>query len=317
MKSRMLLIGKNGQIGHALEQELSAGGNLVAVGREQLDLTSPEAIRATIRNTKPQLIINAAAYTAVDRAETDERAAFAINATAPAVMAETGKEIGAVLIHYSTDYVFDGKATKPYREGDATNPINAYGRTKLAGENAIRDSGIGHFIFRTSWVYSARGSNFLLTMLRLASQHEELRVVDDQIGTPTSSLAIASATARIVSKLSGVDGEMLEEVRGSRGIYHMTARGATNWAEFAEAIVEQGAVTLQSQDKPAWFRSATGDSSRLAQRVVHIPSSQYLSPARRPAFGLLSNDRLERQFKVQLPDWREQLCRVFDARLSG
>jgi dTDP-4-dehydrorhamnose reductase len=242
---------------------------------------------------------------------------LAINAEAPAVIAETGREIGAVLIHYSTDYVFDGKATKPYREDDATNPVNAYGRTKLAGENAIRESGIAHFIFRTSWIYSTRGSNFLLTMLRLASQHEELRVVDDQIGAPTSSVAIASATARIVSKLSGVPGEMLEEVRGLGGTYHVTAGGATNWAEFAEAIVEQGAVTMQSRNNPAWFRKATGDSSQLAQRVIHIPSSQYRTPTKRPAFSLLSNARLRSQLKVQLPDWREQLYRVFDAHLSG
>jgi dTDP-4-dehydrorhamnose reductase len=316
MKGTILLIGKNGQIGHALEQELSAGGNLAAVGREQLDLTSPDAVRATIRNIKPQLIINAAAYTAVDQAETAERAALTINAEAPAVIAETGREIGAALIHYSTDYVFDGKATKPYREEDETNPINAYGRTKLAGENAIRDSGIGHFIFRTSWVYSTRGSNFLLTMLRLASQHEELRVVDDQIGAPTSSVAIACATARIVSKLSGVPGEMLEKVIGSGGTYHMTAGGATNWAEFAEAIVEQGVLTIQSGNKPAWFQIATGNSSRLAQRVIHIPSSQYSTRAERPAFSLLSNARLIGKLKVQLPDWREQLGRVFDAIAS-
>jgi dTDP-4-dehydrorhamnose reductase len=317
MKGKILLIGKNGQIGHALERELSAGGELTAVGREELDLTSPDAIRATIRSIKPQLIINAAAYTAVDRAETDEAAALALNATAPGVIAETGREIGAVLIHYSTDYVFDGKATSPYREEDETNPLNAYGRTKLAGENAIRDSGIGHFIFRTSWVYSTRGSNFLLTMLRLASRHEELRVVGDQIGAPTSSVAIASATARIVSNLGGVSGEMLEEVRRSGGIYHMTAGGATNWAEFAEAIVEHGAVILQSRNKPAWFQIATGGASRLAQRVIHIPSSQYPTPAERPAFSLLSNARLRSKLEVQLPDWREQLSRVFDAQASG
>ena len=175
MKPRILLIGKNGQVGHDLQRLLPAYGELTAVDRQQLDLAAPDAIRRGVQEIRPQIIINAAAYTAVDQAEKDELAARAINAIAPGILAEQAKQIGAVLIHYSTDYVFDGTKTTPYEEDDAPHPLGAYGRTKLEGEQAIRDSGVAHLIFRTAWVYSTRGKNFLLTILRLATQREELR----------------------------------------------------------------------------------------------------------------------------------------------
>src|SRR5271154_599031 len=238
MKARILLVGKNGQIGHDLQQLLPAVGETIALGREDLDLSRPDSIRRAVQHTQPQLIINAAAYTSVDQAESDEPAAYAINALAPAVLAESAKRVGAALIHYSTDYVFDGAKSLPYEENDATNPINAYGRTKLAGEKAIRDSGVAHLIFRTAWVYSTRGKNFLLTIMQLATQREELRIVKDQIGAPTCSRKLAEATARIVSNLpSDARGLAAGDLRELSGTYHMTAAGMTSWAEFAGEIL--------------------------------------------------------------------------------
>jgi len=230
MRTKILLIGKNGQVGADLLSLLPPLGEVVALDRRHLDLTKPEEIRRAIREHQPQLIVNAAAYTAVDNAENDEALAHAINAEAPALMAEEAKRIGAAMVHYSTDYVFDGCKNAPYEEDDLPNPINAYGRTKLAGEEGIRASGAPHLIFRTAWVYATRGRNFLLTILRLATQREELRVVRDQIGAPTWSHEIARATAEVLGRLMG-EGDIASALARSGGTYHMTAAGVTNWHE--------------------------------------------------------------------------------------
>lgn len=307
MKPKILLTGKNGQVGADLATLLPDIGELVALGRRQLDLASPAEIRRVIQQVRPQVIINAAAYTAVDQAEKEESIARAINADAPAVMAEEAKKIGAALVHYSTDYVFDGTKTSPYEEDDPTSPINIYGSTKLAGERAIQASGAPHLIFRTSWVYATRGRNFLLTILRLATEREELRVVADQIGAPTWSRKIASATAVIVARIadqSNRRGSLLE----CRGIYNMTAAGETCWSDFATAILVKARETPPST---AWFSAATQNRPIIAQRIVPIPSAEYLTPAPRPQYSVLSNSRLLHEFDVRLENWRDQLNEAF------
>jgi dTDP-4-dehydrorhamnose reductase len=307
MKTKILLIGKDGQLGNDLQNLLPRLGALVATDREQLDLSRPADIRSLIQDFHPALIVNAAAYTAVDLAEEDEPLARAINSVAPAVIAETAKKIGAALVHYSTDYVFDGSKNSPYAENDPPNPINAYGRTKLAGEQAIRDSGVDHLIFRTAWVYSTRGKNFLLTILRLATQREELRIVRDQIGAPTWSREIASASAQVLQQLyNQSDATAAWSERG--GTYHLTAAGETNWYEFTQAILQEAA---QAPDSLAWFRAATNGKELLARRVFPIATAEYPTPARRPAYSVLSNSKLNRVFGIQLPDWRQQLQRAF------
>jgi dTDP-4-dehydrorhamnose reductase len=311
MKPRILLIGKNGQVGHDLQRLLPAYGELTAVDRQQLDLAAPDAIRRAVQEIRPQIIINAAAYTAVDQAEKDELAARAINAIAPGILAEQAKQIGAVLIHYSTDYVFDGTKTTPYEEDDAPHPLGAYGRTKLEGEQAIRDSGVAHLIFRTAWVYSTRGKNFLLTILRLATQREELRIVNDQIGAPTLSHELAEATAKVLSQLPAMKNASMDESQaGLGGTYHMTAGGATNWYEFATTILDDASASIQGK-KPAWLLTALNGAPLVTRRVVPITTAEYPTPARRPPYSVLSNERLEKTFGIRLPDWNTQLRRVF------
>jgi dTDP-4-dehydrorhamnose reductase len=236
MKPRILLTGNNGQIGAELANLLPRLGDLEAFDRQQLDLSKPDQIRRVIRETQPNVIVNAAAYTSVDQAEKDEREAYVINAEAPALMAEETKRIGAILVHYSTDYVFDGLKNCPYDEGDPPNPINAYGRTKLAGEQAIQEVGPPHLIFRTAWVYALTGRNFLLTVLRLATEREELGIVRDQIGAPTWSREIAQATTSVLSQLASRNQEALSNLKG---VYQMTATGQASWCEFAQAILEE------------------------------------------------------------------------------
>ena len=304
-----MLIGKSGQVGSELALVLSRVGDVVSLDRQQLDLSKPDDIRRAIRESRPNLIVNAAAYTAVDQAEKDEISARTVNADAPAVMAEVAKAIRAVLVHYSTDYVFDGTKNAPYVESDAANPINVYGATKLAGEQAIQDSGASHLIFRTAWVYATSGRNFLLTMLRLATQKEELRVVRDQFGAPTWSREIARATAEVLMRLriGDRDGIAPSEVSG---IYHMTAGGETCWHEFAKAILEEASRT--SQDVP-WFAKATSGQPFLARRVTAVTTPEFPTPARRPAYSILSNSRLLGTFGTELPDWRSQLHSAFTA----
>lgn len=310
MSLRILLIGKTGQVGGELATFLPRVGEVVALDRQQLDLSKPDQIRGTIREVRPQIIVNAAAYTAVDQAEADQAAARAINADAPAIIAEEAKNIGAGLVHYSTDYVFDGSKNSPYDENDLANPPSVYGRTKLAGEQAIRNVGVSHLIFRTAWVYGTRGRNFLLTVLRLASQREELRIVRDQIGAPTWCREIARATTSILGRLSA-DGESASSLSGISGTYHMTAGGATTWYGFAQAVLDEAS---QAPPDLPWLAAATNGRPLIVQRVLPITTAEYPTSARRPAYSVLSNSLLTNTFGVHLTDWRAALHNVFRAR---
>jgi dTDP-4-dehydrorhamnose reductase len=307
MKPRILLTGKTGQIGRELQRLLPDLGDVTALDREQLDLSKPTDIQRAIRDVRPHLIVNAAGYTAVDQAEADKATAHVINAVAPALMAEEARSIGAALLHYSTDYVFDGLKTSPYDESDTPNPINVYGKTKLEGEQAIRKSGVPHLIFRTSWVYGTRGRNFLLSILRLATQQRDLRVVSDQVGAPTWSRAVASATSTILAQLldRGFDLASLLKVSGT---YHMTAAGETSWSDFAKAILKE---TLAITPSIPWVTVATNGQQIMAQRVIPISTREYPTAAVRPVYSVLSNARLASTFNYQLPDWRTQLHVVF------
>lgn len=288
-QATILVTGVNGQVGFELLRTLQGLGRVVGVDRATLDLSDLDAIRRVVREVKPSIIVNPAAYTAVDKAETDEAAAQRLNAEAPAVLAEEAKSLGAALIHYSTDYVFDGTKDGAYVEDDATNPQNVYGLTKLEGEQAIAASGCAHLILRTSWVYGRRGKNFLLTMLKLGAERPELRVVADQIGAPTWSNSIATVTAHIVAQ--GLAAQRDGDVnwwRKRSGVYHFSATDETSWHGFAEAI----------------FDIAMGDK---APKVAPIPASDYPVPAKRPANSRMSQEKLARTFGVHLPDWRDAL----------
>jgi dTDP-4-dehydrorhamnose reductase len=307
MKPAILLTGRNGQVGHELEQLLPSVGETIAFDRERLDLADASNIRRTINEIRPNVIVNAAAYTAVDRAESDEAAARAINAEALAVMAEEAKKMGTLLIHYSTDYVFDGTKHSPYEEDDPPNPLGVYGKTKLEGEQAIRESGAQHLIFRTAWVYATRGRNFLLTILRLASEREELRIVRDQMGAPTWCREIARATTSILADRVK-KGLMPNSAQGSSGTYHMTAGGSGSWYDFTRAILDEASRVPANTP---WLTAATQGRSLVAKRVLPITTDQYPTPARRPAYSVLSNSRLNRTFGIELPDWREQVHSAF------
>src|SRR6266436_5131748 len=307
MKPVILLTGKNGQIGAELLRFLPQLGEVVALDREQLDLSKPDDIRRAIREIRPQIIVNAAAYTAVDRAETDEAMAQAVNGEAPGVMAKEAKKIGAALVHYSTDYVFDGSKKTPYDETDAANPINVYGRTKLAAEHAIRSSGVPHLIFRTAWIYATRGRNFLLTILRLATEQEELRIVSDQVGAPTCASDVAAATSKILAGICENSNAAFVLPEAS-GTYHMSAAGQTTWYDFAKTILERAGTT--SRDL-AWLAAATHRRPLIARRVISISTAEFRCSAQRPAYSVLSNSRLIQAFGVALPDWHSQLQQCF------
>lgn len=284
----ILVTGVNGQVGFELLRTLQGLGRVVAVDRARLNLGSPEAIRQCIREVRPTVIVNPAAYTAVDQAETDVAGATRINVDAPAALAEEAKRLGALLIHYSTDYVFDGTLGRPYREDDLTNPRSVYGATKLEGEQAIRASGCAHLIFRTSWVYGLRGKNFLLTMLKLAEQRPELRVVADQIGAPTWAVTLATLTSHVLAQGMAAAVAWPEWVERVGGTYHLSAIGSTSWAGFAEAIFD-GANLLSPP------------------HVTPISTAQYPLPAARPANSRLDCSRFASIFGVVPPDWREAL----------
>ena len=303
MKPVILLTGKSGQVGGQLLRFLPQLGEVVAPDRSQLDLSQPDDIRRVIRKVRPQVIVNAAAYTAVDRAESDETNARVINAEAPGLMAEEAKALGAGMVHYSTDYIFDGLKKTPYEELDHANPINVYGKTKLEGEEAIRSAGIPHLIFRTAWVYATRGRNFLLTILRLATEREELRVVRDQFGAPTSSHEIATSTADILSQVLAKN-SAVSTFSKHCGTYHLTAAGETTWFDFAVAIIEEASHTPLSVP---WFSVATGGRPLITKRIVPITTEEYPTPAARPAYSVLSNVLLARTFGVKMQDWRTQL----------
>lgn len=285
----ILLLGKNGQVGWDLQKALAPLGKLVALDVEDLDLTQPDAIRETVRNIRPHLIVNAAAYTAVDKAEEEPQLAMALNAEAPAILAEEAQRSGAALVHYSTDYVYDGEKDEPYTEADAPNPLSVYGKSKLAGDQAIQAAGIPYLIFRTSWVYGSRGNNFLLTMQRLAREKDEMRIIDDQTGAPTWCRVLARSTANILEQiLSESSPEDMKRFRQASGIYHMTCSGQTSWYGFAQAIVEQTPIT---------------DAARL----IPIPTSEYPTPARRPMNSVLSNQKLRTSFGIIPQDWESAL----------
>ncbi|EKS73281.1 dTDP-4-dehydrorhamnose reductase [Burkholderia sp. SJ98] len=289
----ILLTGVNGQVGFELRRSLQGLGRIVAADRAVFDLGDAASIRACVRSLKPDVIVNPAAYTAVDQAEADVQIARAVNALAPAVLAEEAKRLDALLVHYSTDYVFDGTGTRAYREEDATAPQNVYGATKLEGEQAVVTSGAAHFIFRTSWVYGRRGRNFLLTMQKLARERDELRIVADQIGAPTWSATIAALTASViaqgVAQGVGSGSSIADWARERRGVYHLTSSGSTSWAGFAEAIFAEARL-----EHPP--------------RVVPIPSAEYPTPARRPSNSRLDLSKLAREFGLTPPDWREALA---------
>jgi dTDP-4-dehydrorhamnose reductase len=307
MKARILLTGKDGQIGSALLRLLPKIGEVFAPGRHELDLADAENIRRVVRTIRPQLIVNAAAYTKVDAAESDEANARAVNADAPARLAEEAKKIGAAIVQYSTDYVFDGLKGAPYEETDSTNPISIYGKTKLAGELAIRESGAPYLILRTAWVYATHGRNFLLTILRLATEKEELKIVRDQIGAPTWSPEIAAATTRILAQVLGPSSALSAFSRVS-GTYHLTAAGEATWCDFARAIIEEASRTPQ---RIPWFAAATGGRSLRARRIIPISTQQYPTAAARPSYSVLSNSLLTHTFDIQMQDWRTQLRGAF------
>lgn len=291
---RILLLGANGQVGHELRRSLAPMGQLIATTRsgrlddgnscESADLAALDSLPGLIERIAPDIVVNAAAYTAVDRAEDEPDMAFRINADAPGIIARACAARDAQLVHYSTDYVFDGQATRPYREDDPTAPLGVYGASKLAGEQAIRASGTRHLIFRTAWVYAAHGRNFLRTMLRLAAERDELRVVADQFGSPTPASLIADVTAQVLAQ--GLQ---------PSGLWHLTTTGATSWHGFAEAIVE-GAV-------------ARGLIARAPQ-VTAIATSEFPSRARRPVYSVLDTGQLATAFGIQLPGWGVALDQV-------
>jgi dTDP-4-dehydrorhamnose reductase len=313
MTPTILLTGKTGQLGSELNRLLPRVGKVIAPGRNELDLGEPEKIREIVRNAKPQLVINAAAYTAVDAAETDQVNASAANAEAPGLLALEAKKLGALIVHFSTDYVFDGVKKTSYLETDAPNPLNAYGTSKLAGEQAIRDSGASYLIFRTSWVYATHGRNFLLTILRLATQREELKIVADQVGAPTCAFDLAEATTRILAGIiAGAENQF--SLPEASGTYHMTAAGQTTWYEFAKAILEEAS---RAHQKLPWLTSATNALPIIARRVLPISTEEFRSPTRRPAYSVLSNALVMETFGFTLSNWRTQLQRCFSAEVSS
>lgn len=275
---RILLTGARGQLGGELARLLPQA-ELVAKDRASLDLANADAVVRAMRETQPDLVLNAGAYTAVDVAEREREAAFAVNAVAPAILAQEAKRSGAVLVHYSTDYVFDGTASAPYDESAATGPLNVYGQSKLDGERAVAATGADALVLRTSWVYGLTGKNFFLTIRRLARERDELRIVADQTGTPNYARVLAQATARLV-------GLGLPALRERAGLYHFASGGATTWHGFARAIV--------------------GDAAK--PRVVAITTADYPTPARRPAYGVLATEKFQSAFGFALPGWQDALA---------
>ncbi|MFO2466156.1 dTDP-4-dehydrorhamnose reductase [Pseudomonas sp. 15FMM2] len=280
---KILITGQHGQVSRELQQQLSGLGELIVLGRDQLDLANIEQIRQQVRAHRPDLIINAAAHTAVDQAESEPEAAFAVNAIAPGVLAEEAKALGIALIHYSTDYVFDGSKTAPYTEADKPNPLGVYGQSKLAGEQAIAAVGGQYLILRTSWVYSSHGKNFLLTMQRLLQEKPQMRIVADQIGAPTWAGTIAHSTRALIERWQAGQA-------GDWGVYHLTAQGETSWFGFAQAIGEQ----LLAEGK-------------ACAQLEPIPSSAYPTPAQRPLNSRLDCSRLQQQWQIAQPQWQEAL----------
>jgi dTDP-4-dehydrorhamnose reductase len=285
----LLLLGGSGQLGWELRRSLPPLGQVVAPPRAQLDLADAARIRATVARINPSVIVNAAAYTAVDAAEQEQEQAHALNALAPAVLAEEAGRLGIPLIQYSTDYVFDGMKGAPYTEDDAPCPVNVYGVSKLAGERAVLASGCAHLVLRTGWLYGLRGKNFLRTILRLSASGDELRVVCDQIGAPTWTRMVAEATGQMLARFSS--NGRYEVPAFAHGLYHLTAAGATSWHGFARAI-----LTVYP-----------GVQAGCSERVLAVSTAEYPLPARRPSFSVLDNCRARALLGLALPDWEEQL----------
>ena len=293
---KVLLFGANGQVGQELLRALAPLGNIVATTRsgmlpdgnpcEVADFDQPESLAVVLQRIRPDVVVNAAAYTAVDRAEEDRDAAWRANAEAPCVLARWCAQASVPLVHYSTDYVFDGQGKRAYREEDATSPLGVYGASKLAGEKAIRAAGGRHMIFRTAWVYASHGQNFLRTMLRVGAEREELKVVADQVGTPTPAALIADVTVQAIQHPAALS-----------GTWHLTANGETSWHGFAEAIFEEAQARGLITQRP---------------RVLPITTAEYPTKAQRPAYSRLDTTRLQADFGIVLPDWREGLARVMD-----
>jgi dTDP-4-dehydrorhamnose reductase len=299
MTTRLLITGATGQIGWQLQRTLAPLGDVIACTRSELDLAQPEAGAQFIRDSAPDIVVNAGAYTAVDRAESEPELAHTVNAVTPGRIAQELARTGGLLIQYSTDYVFDGSKAGRYDENDSTAPLNVYGRSKLAGEKAIASSGCACIVLRTTWVYDIRGKNFLRTVLRLAREREELTMVGDQRGVPTWARSIAEATAQIAARCIR---QRNAGDWGYEGTYHLTASGETTWAGFASQILEEyEALAEWPADTGEW------GSPLMAKRVVPITSEQYPTPARRPGNSLLSNRKLETTFGLRLPDWRDLL----------
>ena len=295
---RFLITGANGQLGFELQRALAPLGEVAACGRDACDLSSPDSIRAAVRAAKPDVILSAGAYTAVDKAESEPDLARAINATAPGILGEEAAKLGALVIHYSTDYVFDGTKPSAYREEDATNPLGVYGKTKLEGEKALAASGADHLIFRTSWVFGAHGKNFIKTILRLASSRDELRIVADQFGAPTGAALLADASTHIATRY-------LRDGRENFpfGLYHLAASGETSWHGFAQHIVAK----------------ATAANSPLKvtpERILPITTPEYPTPAARPANSRLDTSKFRTAFELHLPDWTHGVDQVLDALLE-
>ena len=289
---KILLLGKNGQVGWQLQRALAPLNEIMALERKDAggDLADPQGLAAAVRAAKPQVIVNAAAYTAVDKAESEPQLARLINTEAPAALAREAAASGALLVHYSTDYVFDGSGSAPWQESDATGPLNVYGATKLAGEQAIATSGCAHLTFRTSWVYAAHGDNFIKTMLRLAATRERLTVIDDQKGAPTGAELIADVTAHAIS-------QTLQQP-AKAGLYHLTAAGEASWFDYAQYVLD-----LARQARPQGVKTAAGG-------VQPIASSQYPAAARRPLNSRLDTRRLQAAFGLQMPPWQQGVTRV-------
>ena len=290
---KILLLGANGQVGWELQRSLAPLGKMKACDRHALDLGNFEGLRACMRDYRPEIIVNAAAYTAVEKAESEQDKACRINAEAVALLADEAKHLNAWFIHYSTDYVFDGTKSNAYLETDKTNPQSVYGKTKLQGEEAIKESECNHLIFRTSWIFAARGENFAKTMIRLAQEQKELKVVNDQFGVPTSAELIADVTALCLNQIA----QEINPIPNVNGIYHLTPTGKTSWHGFAQFVIAEA------------YRA--GKTFRLTpEKVLPISTSEYTMPVKRPSNSQLDTKKLRDTFKLYLPPWKTHVKRL-------